>query len=280
MSSSEWRTADLEDVDRMQENLIAYFRLFAGLPDVNFVEEDMTWIVSKGYPGNLVLKTKLPEDAVEQRLDEALTQIGQGCSAIDWFVFPGCQPNDLGNRLVNKGTAGGPDGTWSLYGKIGGAGGTWMWADLTSLSNSLSVPDNFHTKWVNDLTLLKEWKEINAEGFGGGDYQIFYDAFARHGFGSEAIALHYIGYLDDNPVTSATLLLAGGIASVFNVSTPSSLRRQGLGSAITYVALQEAQKRSYNDAYVWSSPLGRGVYGGIGFVTVDIGMREYQLKKR
>ena len=270
----------IEHADRVQENFIAYFRLFAGLPGITFVEEDITWIVSQGLPGNLVLRTRLPAEAIEQRLDEALRQIGQKGDQIDWFVFPGCRPDDLGERLAAYGRAGGPDEAWTLVGKIGGPGGTWMWADLTSLSGHPPVSPDFHVNWVSDQTLLKKWTQINAAGFGSGDYQAFYDAYARHGFGPDAIARHCIGYLDDKPVTSASLLLAGGIASVYNVSTPEPLRRQGFGSAITYAALQEAQKQGYQSAFIWSSPMGRGVYSKLGFVVTDFGIREYQWQKR
>lgn len=269
-----------EYTDQVQENLIAYFRLFEGLPGVTFVEEDIVFVASQGLPGSQVLRTRVPDEVVEQRLDEALSQIGQSSDGVDWFVFPSCRPDDLGQRLVTHGEAGGPNGAWRLFGKIGGPGGTWMVADLASLANHASVPANFHIKQARDLTQLKAWEKINAKGFGSDNYQIFYDAFARHGFGPEANALHFIGYLGDEPVTSATLFLAGGIASVFNVSTPEALRRQGFGSAITYAALQEAPKRGYQTAYIWSSPLGRGVYGKLGFAITDFGVREYQWQKR
>jgi ribosomal protein S18 acetylase RimI-like enzyme len=280
MSQPSFHPSGIELADQVQENFIAYFRLFADLPGISFVEADMTWIVSQGLPGNLVLRTKLSGDAIESRLDEALRRIGQASDQIDWFVFPGCQPDDLGDQLAKRGLAGGPDGAWTLVGQIGGPGGTWLWADLTSLPGSPPVSANFQVIWVRDHALLKTWQHINAEGFGGGDYQIFYDAFARHGFGPDAMALHYIGYLNDHPVTSATLLLAGGIASVYNVSTPPSLRRQGFGSAITYAALQAAQKRGYQAAYIWSSPLGQGVYRKLGFIPADFGIREYPWQKR
>src|SRR5687768_9103633 len=93
--------------------------------------------------------------------------------------------------------------------------------------------------------------------FWGGDYQDFYAAYARHGFGRNAYSLHYIGYLDDQPVTSSTLLLAGGIAGLFDISTPPAFRRQGFGSAISWAMMGEAQQRGYHRAYVWSSNLGR-----------------------
>ena len=270
----------IEHANQIQENFIAYFRMFAGLPGITFVEEDIVWIVSQGLPGNLVLRTRLSGKELETRLDEILRQIGQRGDQIDWFVFPGCRPNNLGEQLAAYGQAGGPDEAWALVGKIGGPGGTWMWAELDSLADPPSVPPSFQVKWVSDQSRLKEWTQINAEGFGGGDYQPFYDAYARHGLGPDTIARHCIGYLDDRPVTSATLLLAGGIASVYNVSTPEALRRQGFGSAITYAVFEEALKRGYQSAFIWSSRLGRGVYRKLGFTITDFGIREYQWQKK
>lgn len=275
-----------ETVDRIQQNLIAYFRLFAGLPGITFVEEDVIWIASEGLPGNLVLQTRISDDTVDRGIDEILSRIGQYTDSIDWFVFPGCRPADLGTRLAARGTedAGGP---WRLFGKIGGPGGAWMVADLTCLPAVPSVSDGFRIEYVHDHNMLEAWARISSEGFGHDAHLLekmedfpFYDAYARHGFGPDAFSLRYIGYMDDRAVTSSTLLLAGGIAGIFDVATPPSLRRRGFGGAITRAMMQEAQERGYRHAYVWSSPMGRGVYGDVGFVAVDIGMREYQWQKR
>jgi hypothetical protein len=267
MLLSQLSSSSIEKVDQMQENLIAYFRIFAGLPGVKFAEEDVTWFVNvKDEPGNHVLRTQISGDSIDRRIDEIMTQFSQYTDQIDWLVFPGCRPADLGKRLEARGME-------------GGLGGIWMLADLTSLPSTHSVPDNFHIKHVSDNTMLEEWKQVSSEGFGG-DAQIYYDAYARHGFGPDAFSLHYIGYLDDEPVTSSTLLVAGGIASVYDVSTPISLRRQGFGAAITFATMQEAQHRGYQYAWIWSSLMGKSVYSKLGFVAADFGIREYRWQKR
>lgn len=281
MSLSPLKLSSLEKADQVQENLTAYFRIFAGLPGITFVEEDITWAATvEGAPGNQVLRTQFPDEAVGRRIDEALRQMGQYTSQTDWFVFPGCQPTDLGKRLEARGLEGGPDGAWTLVGKIGGPGGTWLLADLSVLPPPPAVASNFHIEQVRDLQMLEAWRQISAAGFGGGDYQNFYAAYARHGFGPEAFSLHYIGYLDDEPVTSSTLLLAGGIAGLYDISTPPAWRRQGFGSAISWAMLDEARKRGYQEAFIWSSPLGKGIYSKIGGVFIDFGVREYQWQKR
>jgi GNAT superfamily N-acetyltransferase len=251
----------------MQENLIAYFRIFAELPGATFVDDDVTWFVSvKDEPGNHVLRTRMFGDAIERRIDEIIAQFSQHADQIDWLVFPACRPADLGQRLEARGMQ-------------GGLGGTWMLADLTAaLPSAPAVPAGFHIQQVRDITMLEAWKQISTAGFGA-SARVHYDAYTRHGFGPDAISLHYIGYLGEQPVTSSTLLVAGGIASVYDVSTPPACRRQGFGGAITFAMLQEARRRGYAAAWIWSSPMGKSVYSKLGFVAADFGVREYRWRK-
>lgn len=265
---------------RVQQNFITYYRHFAGLPGITFVEDAVTWIASQGAPGSTVLSTQLSDNEVDTQIDETLRQVGQHTDAIDWFVFPGCRPVDLGNRLVGRGEAGGPDGEWVLYGNIGGPPGTWMLADLAALPDSTPVATGFHVERVTNQRMFDEWSEINARGFGASDYTDYHAAYSRHGFGADAQAVHFIGYVGDEAVTSSTLLVGGGSASVYNVSTPVELRRQGFGGAITHAALQHARNLGYRWTWIWSSPLGKSVYAKLGFVVTDFGIREYQWKKR
>jgi GNAT superfamily N-acetyltransferase len=254
----------------IQANLLDYFRLFAGLPGITFVEEDVTWFVNanQGEPGDMVLRSSLSGDAVERRIDEILQQVSQLTDHLDWLVFPSCWPVDLGKRLASRGMKGGP-------------GGTWMLADLAAPAGSSPGPDGFRIERVRDSVMLKQWREVSAEGFAefGGDCQIFYDAYVRHRFGPLACSLHYIGYLDDVAVTSSTLLLSSGIAGIYDVSTLPPWRRHGFASAVTRAMVLEAQRRGYEHAWVWSSRMGIGVYRRAGFVAADLGIREYQWRK-
>ena len=273
-------------VNQIQANLIAYFRVFAGLPGVTFTDAaDITWNI--GGPGPHILRARLADQTADAQIDDLIHHIGQATTAVDWFVFPSCQPTDLGERVAARGLAGGPDGNWQLVGKSGGPGGNWLTADLTTLAGAPLVSDRFQVKQVVDDQMLAEWLVVSLIGFGGKppppeqrSTNYFYAGYQRHGYGADASSLHYIGYLDETPVTAGTLLLAGGIAGLFDISTPPAYRRQGFGSAITWAMMQAAQERGYTQAYVWSSELGKGVYQRVGFGPVALGMREYQWQKR
>jgi GNAT superfamily N-acetyltransferase len=108
----------------------------------------------------------------------------------------------------------------------------------------------------------------------------FYDAYARHGYGPAAFSLHYTGYLGHTPVTTGTLLDAGGCAAIYDVSTPPAFRRQGFGAAITHFLMQEIRNRGYTDTWIWSSPLGQSVYQQLGYLPADFGIREHVWRKR
>lgn len=153
-----------------------------------------------------------------------------------------------------------------------------MAAALPTQPSPLPRSERFRIEQVRSLSMLEEWRQISAAGFGS-DVQIHADAYARHGFGDTACSLHYIGYLDDQAVTSATLLLAGGIAGLWDVSTPPALRGRGFGSLISQHLLDEAQRHGYHQAWVWSSRMGQRVYQRVGFIAVDVGVREYQWQK-
>ncbi|MCB0084841.1 MAG: hypothetical protein KDE47_28070 [Caldilineaceae bacterium] len=279
--SSLLRFTDWTKVDQIQENFITYFRIFAGIPGSHFVEKDAAWIcTSDGAPGTQVFKANFPSTTVDAHIDATLAEIGQYTKAIDWMLFPGCRPANLGERLAARGRAGGPDGTWRLVGDVPGMAGNWMYMDLNNLSPAPTVSARFRIVRVNNASLLEAWRQISVAGFEGGECHNFYQAYLRHGFDQDALAHHYIGYVDEQPVTSGTLLLAGGSASIYNVSTPPVWRRQGYGGAITHAMLQEMRHRGYNWSWIWASDLGKNVYAQLGFTPTDFGIREYQWRRQ
>lgn len=261
----------------VQENFIAYFRIFADLPGIPYTEDNsVAWIACEGAPGSSVLKTHFSSDASAQ-IDDTLRRIGRHVDAIDWMVWPDDQPQDLGAQLAKADTV---NGQWTLYGNKGDEPGTWLVIDLHSLPDTSAWPDGFRVEPVRDPEQFAVWVEVNARGFGGSDYSAFRAAYLRHGFGDDAQAIHFVGFAGDQPVTSSTLLIAGGSASAYNISTPAELRRQGYGSAITHATLLAARERGYRSSWIWSSPMGRSIYQKLGFVITDFGIREYQWKKR
>jgi ribosomal protein S18 acetylase RimI-like enzyme len=160
----------------------------------------------------------------------------------------------------------------------GGSGGNWLWTDLTSLGANTTVPDHFRIEQVRNDQMLAEWVRVSEAGFGS-ELAMFYDAYARHGYGPNAFSLHYIGYLDDTPVTTGTLLDAGGCASIYDVSTPPAFRHRGFGRALTHALMQEIRDRDYADTWIWSSNMAKSIYRKLGYVNADFGLREHSWQR-
>ena len=200
---------------QIQENMIVYMRLFEGLPGMISHDAELYWFVcGKHAPGDTVLKARWPDEGVEERIDEMFEQIGQHIDEIDWMVFPATS-----RRISTSG--------WKRAGcRVGraatGCGLTWLarfWPRR---------PQNFHIEQVRDDQGMAEWVRVSEAGFGQ-ELGWFYDAYARHGYGPDAFSLHYTGYLGDTPVTSGTLLDAGGTAAIYDCLDPACLPSPGAG---------------------------------------------------
>jgi GNAT superfamily N-acetyltransferase len=126
---------------------------------------------------------------------------------------------------------------------------------------------------VTGAAMMRAWHEVSAAGFEMSmeAVQPYHDAYAFNGFegsfdGAAAQThRHYLGFVAGEPVTSATLILAAGVAGVYDVSTPPRWQRRGYGAAITALTLAEARAAGYRYACLTASPQGERVYRRLGF---------------
>lgn len=250
-------------IDAIQDNIIAYNEMFADLPEMTVhATDEIYWSINVlDVPENYVYRTRLTDENADKRVDEILQQISDQTTYIDWTTYRTCTPANLGEKLVERGLTVG----WI----------PWMLMELDDLPD-INYPDgSFHIEFVANEAMMAVWRDVSASGFQVENAQIFYDAYVRQGFDPEADIVHYIGYLGEQPVTSASLLCAGGIPGLYNISTPPTFRGKGYGTAITHTCLKVAQDRGYPYACVMPSNMGRSIYRKLGFV-VSIEVPEYR----
>jgi ribosomal protein S18 acetylase RimI-like enzyme len=241
-----------------EANYAAYFKGFGCLPRCEFHSDtEITWFIADGPPGDSVLHTQFPPEQARQKIDAALTMLKARAEGGWWQVLPSCQPPDLASQLQTRGL-------------VKTESRPVMTVDLAMLKDAASMPTNLRIEKVKDLTTLHDWFVASVAGFEATTEveQVYFDAYAALGFAKDAAFHHYVGYLNGEPVTSSTLLLAAGLAGIYDVSTAPAARRQGFGRAITLVPLLEARSRGYRYAVLQSSEEGYSMYRSIGFETL------------
>jgi ribosomal protein S18 acetylase RimI-like enzyme len=87
---------------------------------------------------------------------------------------------------------------------------------------------------------------------------------------------YYVGRVNGDPVSTSAGYHLGDTVGIFNVATPPAHRGRGFGAALTAEAAREGFADGAELAWLQSSPMGRSVYGGLGFREVET----YVLMKR
>lgn len=79
----------------------------------------------------------------------------------------------------------------------------------------------------------------------------------------------YVGYYDEEPVSTAAIVIGGDALGVYNVATVPSQQRKGFGEAVMRQALEDARWRSGVERVVLqSTAAGFKLYERMGFRTV------------
>jgi GNAT superfamily N-acetyltransferase len=76
------------------------------------------------------------------------------------------------------------------------------------------------------------------------------------------------GYLDGRPVASSVAFRSGSVVGVYSVATAEHARRRGIGSAMTWQAVEAGRRWGCEAATLQASAMGEPVYRTMGFETV------------
>ena len=175
-----------------------------------------------------------------------------------WHVGPSMRVDGLADQLTAAGfTSGGPE--------------PGMAVRIPELIAPRAVP-GLQIARVTDDDALAAWEGTLGQGFGEGEKEARWVASVYRKLGYGDPWRHYLGLLDGTPVATTTIFLGAGAAGVYFVMTVPEARRRGIGAAITYAALREAEGVA-EYGVLGSSPAGRSVYAGLGFreyCTIDL----------
>jgi GNAT superfamily N-acetyltransferase len=241
-------------VAAIKANLFQWYRYLGRSPKAELYDSpQLTWLltgISNSFV-NTVVRTQLEPDNVDATIEGTLAHF-RNVAAMSWWTEPGTQPTDLGEYLLAHGLA---------YTD----GGPGMAADLLALNEDLPTPANLTIEHVDDTEALEKWAYASIVGFEHPetDVSIWYEVF--RGLGFDLPLRNYVGILNGEPVATAELFLAAGVAGIYVVATVPDARRQGIGAALTLAPLREARAMGYRIGILHSSPMGLGVYRRLGF---------------
>jgi len=191
----------------------------------------------------------------DARIRHAVDAFRTAGTSATWSVGPLATPADLAERLLAHGFRHDHDLPW-------------MAADLSLLSPS-APPEGLEIRRVTGRALHEAWLTAMVEGFESNDApdsRVTLDTLGRRDPNRrEGPWVRFAGLFEGRPVASSGLVVAGGIAGVYNVATLPAFRRCGFGGAMTHAAMRHARGLGYRVAVLGTSELGRGVYERLGF---------------
>jgi GNAT superfamily N-acetyltransferase len=220
-------------------------------------EPDLLWY-SWGIPvalANGVLRAQLAPDQVDARIAWALQQARTLHVPFFWRVGPSMRPLGLGERLLQHGL--------TAVGDVPAMG-----VALARLPPALSMPEGVTVERVRDRAGLECWTRTVVAGFGmppdAGEALLM--VLSRNDLLGDTAPVHfYLASLQGEPVAGSTVLVAAGVAGIFNVATLEAARGRGIGTAITLAPLLDARDHGYRIGVLQASEMGYSIYAQMGF---------------
>jgi GNAT superfamily N-acetyltransferase len=220
---------------------------------LSHVEEDAVWGLTRiSSPMiNNASRVRFPEDRADDAIDAIIKEANAHQVSMRWWLGPGTQPPDTGERLKKRG-----------FSHVQLAG---MAIELAGMQ-APSVEPDLRIERVRDSGQLEAWCRELAAGFSV--LQSAADAFGR---AFESIGLDspdwslYLAYLDGESVATSSMYLGSGVAGIYNVATLPEARGKGAGSAVSYAPLKAAYQAGYQIGILQASRMGYSVYRRLGF---------------
>lgn len=248
---------DLSDAslaDATKTSLHAYFGALRHAANTTFRESDRGFRWLTGIPFswfNGIFSAQDPSGDAAQIIDDALTTFrSHQVATFSWWLAPHVRSAAWAEYLLPRGFR---------YDESTPGMAVRLDALPPLAEHPLVIQE------VTDRQMLAEYARVLVRGFGmpeelAPQFLDLYDTLE-----TGVPAHHYLGYLNDVPVATSTLLLAAGVAGIYNVATIPQARGQGAGSIMTLMPLLTARDMGYRAGVLQSSEMGFDVYRRLGF---------------
>ncbi|HEV2405131.1 MAG TPA: GNAT family N-acetyltransferase [Ktedonobacterales bacterium] len=219
-------------------------------------EPDLLWCAAglRAAGWNRVTRANLTPETADVRIEWVKARARALGVPFRWDVGPSMRPEGLGDLLLRHGLTNEDDEPA-------------MGVALAELPDAPSLPEGVTIERVSDPKTLEVWARVSSAGFEMP--ALLTDpltaAMSRDDLSDSAERHYSLARQGGEPVATAGLALAAGIAGVFAVSTIATARGRGVGTAITLAPLLAARERGYAVGVLQASEMGYPVYRKIGF---------------
>ncbi len=236
--------------------MLARYLLYRLCPEVEVHDDpDMLWTLSElGYATfNTVHRAQLPPGDCDRVIAEVMRRGRLKGVPLLWWIGPLSRPCDLGSRLTALGWRSGEEQPG-------------MAAEL----ELLPVPSpigGFRFRQVSSVDGLTTWWKLVCKANSRPSGIVTHGArcYTRLSLEPDSAMRCYLGWLGNEPVSTACVVLGAGVAGLYGVATLQDARKQGIGTAMTLKALQLAREMGYRWAVLRASAEGAPLYRRLGF---------------
>jgi ribosomal protein S18 acetylase RimI-like enzyme len=202
---------------------------------------------------NLVCRARMERERALEEARKVIAYFREVGRPFTWWIGPGDKPANLGEILSAAGLE-------RVESELA------MAADLSRLSASGKLP-GLRIERVRTADQLADFARVIGGTQDTPDLDVarFYELAAPVLLTGESPVWLYVGYLDEVPVATAEVTVAGGVAGLYNISTLPSYRRRGFGTAMTLRPLLDARAVGVGTAVLQASSEGARIYARVGF---------------
>ncbi len=241
----------------IEECLCEYWRSFCNLPGSEVIEKDGLTLCYTGVnfsTFNGVFCADLRGGGAERKIDECTEYFKSRKVPMLWRVGPFSRPGGLSNMLKKKG--------YSVYADEMGMAielDTVLWP---------SAPSGLNIVEVKNEKDLKLFVDVLAQVFELPDNIVsdaIYSSYLEHMKQGTGKFTHYLAFVGDKPVSTASLMMSDQYPGIYNGCTVESERGKGISSVLLYKSMELAREKGHKICYLQSSPMSRGLCLKAGF---------------
>ncbi len=245
------------------KNMAAFYSIYGSGKGCALVSTPNNVSFYSGLPApvfNGVVSINMTSEDVQSTVEDLQAKLNRKGGPAMWWVGPQTTPENI-------------DALLEQYGLQPAGESPNMIVALAALRSMQSDIENFRIEKVNKVNNPEGqalWAQTTARGFGvpdpvGAEIAGLEATFTNPYYKA---AHHYIGYLDNVPVASSSMVLDSGVAGIYAVATAPEARRKGIGAAMTRLPLLEAKEMGYHVGILQASAMGYPVYERLGFQEV------------